>query len=628
MGRKKSPKKKDIAQSNKHSNGQLSVSIGATQETMISQDLSTSPKRSREEDGPSDEDTSSKRRKVEAAYPSLTFAGIHKLQSSIKIGDLQQLLLYCLADAPGPQWVAVGNPKAIKKAALLHVPALNEGVFAVSNSVGNEDGFAVISSLPPPDEYLPSPLCSQSLSEEVEPLAELFQHVWPIRAHGDSRFGKVHSPLHSMLTVPLPKPQELKSNEKNGAVSQQGQSSGTPTHITDYLASIEQMRENDYPTHLASDDQSSTGNGDLQEWVRSSATGTSGIVEHGLGKEMQDPIADYQVLAMDCEMCESSISDMELTRISLIDWSGKVVMDELVKPPNPITDYRTPYSGITPAMLEYVTTTLHDIQFRLLEILTPKTILIGHSLESDLKSLKLTHPFIVDTSLLFPHPRGPPLKSSLKWLAKQWLGREIQKGHGSHGHDSIEDATACLDLVKSKCTKGPLWGATEADRESIFKRIVRANPGDPVDTSTCGAIIDDQDRIGSNGAMGARIFATKDLDEVVSAVDAAVQGKDVAVPGGFKVTHATLRSTDTGQIVKAIKHIHTALPPGTLLVVYSGLGDLTELRRLQATKRTFEQEHKTKKWDELSVKWTDTEQQAMRNTADKARKGVALMCVR
>ena len=101
-------------------------------------------------------------------------------------------------------------------------------------------------------------------------------------------------------------------------------------------------------------------------------------------------------------------------------------------------------------MLAPVTTTLADVQKKLLDILTPRSILVGHSLNSDLTALKITHPFIIDTALIFPHPRGPPLKSALKYLAQKYLNREIQKGHGTTGpgagHDSIEDARTCLDL--------------------------------------------------------------------------------------------------------------------------------------------------------------------------------------
>ena len=128
---------------------------------------------------------------------------------------------------------------------------------------------------------------------------------------------------------------------------------------------------------------------------------------------------------------------------------------------------------MTKEKLDPVTTSLSDIQARILNILNRRTILIGHSLNADLAALKLTHPYIIDTTLLYPHPRGLPLKSSLRWLAKKYLMREIQQSHGSTGHDSVEDARATLDLVKQKCEKGPRWGTSEASSEPIFKRLAR-----------------------------------------------------------------------------------------------------------------------------------------------------------
>ena len=45
----------------------------------------------------------------------------------------------------------------------------------------------------------------------------------------------------------------------------------------------------------------------------------------------------------------------------------------------------------------------------------------------------------------------------------------------------------------------------------------------------------------------------------------------------------------------------------TLLVVYSGTGDPREMARMQEMQRRYKREFQTKKWDELSVKWTDVE---------------------
>jgi hypothetical protein len=198
-------------------------------------------------------------------------------------------------------------------------------------------------------------------------------------------------------------------------------------------------------------------------------------------------------------------------------------------------------------MLESVTTTLEDIQKKLLNILHPRTILIGHSLNSDLTALKLTHPFIIDTAVIYPHPRGPPLKSSLKWLAQKYLNREIQKGHGTTGpgagHDSIEDARTCLDLVKQKCEKGKEWGTSDSSGENIFKRVARAGvkyknqggsaiPG-PINGRT-SAMVDWGDPKKGAGAAATHVVGCKNDAEVVEGVIRAVNGdhdgKDI--PGG------------------------------------------------------------------------------------------------
>lgn len=56
------------------------------------------------------------------------------------------------------------------------------------------------------------------------------------------------------------------------------------------------------------------------------------------------------------------------------------------------------------------------------------TILMGHSLESDLKALKLIHTSVVDTSLVFPHKMGLPYKRALKNLLKEYCQKIIQDG--------------------------------------------------------------------------------------------------------------------------------------------------------------------------------------------------------
>lgn len=52
-------------------------------------------------------------------------------------------------------------------------------------------------------------------------------------------------------------------------------------------------------------------------------------------------------------------------------------------------------------MLDGVTTTLSDVQQTLRKLLPTDAILIGQSLNSDLHTLKMMHPYIIDTSVIF-----------------------------------------------------------------------------------------------------------------------------------------------------------------------------------------------------------------------------------
>ncbi|XP_051157273.1 RNA exonuclease 1 homolog isoform X2 [Leptopilina boulardi] len=150
------------------------------------------------------------------------------------------------------------------------------------------------------------------------------------------------------------------------------------------------------------------------------------------------------VYALDCEMCYTT-QGLELTRITVINEDCHVVYETLVKPEHPILDYNTRFSGITEENMKDVSTTLLDVQATLLTMFSDKTILVGHSLESDFKALKLIHDTVVDTSIMFPHRNGYPQKRALKNLCSEYLRKIIQNDVG--GHDSNEDAMACMELV-------------------------------------------------------------------------------------------------------------------------------------------------------------------------------------
>ncbi|XP_046943341.1 RNA exonuclease 5 [Lynx rufus] len=157
------------------------------------------------------------------------------------------------------------------------------------------------------------------------------------------------------------------------------------------------------------------------------------------------------LFGLDCEMCLTS-KGRELTRISLVAEGGCCVMDELVKPDNKVLDYLTSFSGITKKILNPVTTKLKDVQRQLKALLPPDAVLVGHSLGLDLRALKMIHPYVIDTSLLYVREQGRRFK--LKFLAKAILGKDIQCPDRL-GHDATEDARTTLELARYFLKYGP-----------------------------------------------------------------------------------------------------------------------------------------------------------------------------
>ncbi|XP_074238058.1 RNA exonuclease 5 isoform X1 [Saimiri boliviensis] len=157
------------------------------------------------------------------------------------------------------------------------------------------------------------------------------------------------------------------------------------------------------------------------------------------------------LFGLDCEMCLTS-KGRELTRISLVSEGGCCVMDKLVKPENKILDHLSSFSGITKNILNPVTTKLKDVQRQLKALLPPDAVLVGHSLDLDLRALKMIHPYVIDTSLLYVREQGRRFK--LKFLAKVILGKDIQCPDRL-GHDATEDARTTLELVQYFLKYGP-----------------------------------------------------------------------------------------------------------------------------------------------------------------------------
>ncbi|XP_039958661.1 putative exonuclease GOR [Bactrocera tryoni] len=160
---------------------------------------------------------------------------------------------------------------------------------------------------------------------------------------------------------------------------------------------------------------------------------------------------EAKVYALNCKMCYTG-RGLEVARVSLVGYDGQVVYDHFVKPTSEVVDYCTRFSGVTAKdlceMQNKNLKTFAEAQKDLLQLIDADTILIGHSMENDLRVLKIVHKKVVDTAHEFPHPLRFPRRHSLKNLTKKYLKRDIQCGN--NGHDSVENARACLELVMWK----------------------------------------------------------------------------------------------------------------------------------------------------------------------------------
>ncbi|KAF3217517.1 hypothetical protein TWF191_008493 [Orbilia oligospora] len=578
------------------------------------------------------------------SYPEIVVSS-QRIHTWTRISDLQGLALHLLSfDAP-PQWLHIKNKSAIRRAVYLYVPGLSMDLFdrrtpLIPKASVDEEPPIHHSTL---GEFFPWSLTENPLPKPLGELSDIFTHVLPVRAGGDG--SKVFSPVYNMLNIPVeadPKKKNQKRNNKREA----------RLKISDLLLSTEDLIENEYPIHSSQIPEDHSPLTDQEGWVETSLTDLP-----PRNNEAGSTLEGYKVYSLDCEMVKTSVrpstesstesstecsTESSLARVSLISWDGDVVFDSLVKPSEPVVDYLTPFSGITEAMLRDVTTTRADIQNKLKELIDGNTILIGQSLNSDLNALRMRHPRIVDTSVIYDHPRGKPMKPSLKWLTNKFLKKEIQI-RGAQGHDSVEDSKACLDLVKLKLEKGKEFGSTAANFESIFTKLAASKP------AKTGAVIDYGDVQKKFGTVAQFTKRGNDDDQIVEGVLKAANGDDISGIAPVDFTWAQLRDLNTtrgwhNSYQKFITEMNTkmitansppiAIPEKPTPLEGEELGKVVE-ETVGRIKKIYDglpkcsvKEYKVKKWDECSVKWTDKEVQELKKAVEEARKGVALLAVK
>ncbi|WVR04385.1 hypothetical protein IAU60_001387 [Kwoniella sp. DSM 27419] len=610
-----------------------------------------------------------KQRKVNKHRPVFQYnAQEFRYGKKIGIAHVRDLVLYIVAEANKPQWLQVDHKAFIAHTVLLFVPGL------LPAHLGLEQP-SIASSMP--FSTSPAEGSTSAGTARVPTVPKLFTYACPTRAPGDDR--RLHSVLNTLLMSPIPDSIKKKKEQEQKQLAEIARSDNSPPFL--YLLSSHQMIDNDYslpsyvpmsdtpyipgldisslPPSLAAALSGPSGAGDVHLDVGLGGSSTSMNGNRGKRNRRDDPWVEtaqaigppsdgrYPVLAMDCEMVVSE-DGQELARVSIIDYeTGKNVFDELVKPPKSVIDYRTQWSGITPERLVHATHTLATIQAALLNgptpLITPHTILLGHSLECDLTALRIKHPLCIDTALLYKHPRGPPFKAGLKWLAQRWLKKEIQASE--HGHDSEEDAKTCVDLLRMKILHGPDFGNALENMEPIFERLNRFGPGGEAAKGKTSAYCDYGNPRGTYGAKATTVVKCTNDDEVVEAMQREVESHDLVFGRLMELSNVqgwndrgvtdTYDETDLGPALdrfnERLAKLHASLPSNTAFIVVTGHSNPLPMLGLTAKRQKWERLVKTLGGTEdvpREERWMSDDDRALEQATGEAREGMAFFCVK
>ena len=423
---------------------------------------------------------------------------------------------------------------------------------------------------------------ASELTREVYEVPENFPFMksllpLPCDVQGPGEKRRLASPLQSLLQHTLSKEEKKgRHGESAGRHHAAGEKATGPATLEDLVLGQETMKENNYPVE---------GSPEVAEYVV-------------IGDTLKNAAT---VLAVDCEMVRTD-NGLDLARISVVNDRMEVVYDTFVVPDLEIRDYNTRFSGITSEMLQGVTTSLRDVQAHLLSLVSTTTVLVGHSLENDLHTLKMIHTNVADTALLYSHQRGPPYKPSLKWLSEKFLAKDIQ-GNES-GHDTIEDARCAMELVALKMKHGVDYGTINNDSIRLSVKLEQ--------NGRTSAIVDTKSITGSLGLPpAAHKVCASDL-EVVEGVREFAHTKHFVFGRltGLEAYHRNEEQEHPSdkshkqildEMDSRIREIHEGLPHNAMFIVLSGQGNVALARKLMARKDDCKKSGETDKAEDTAA---------------------------
>ena len=319
---------------------------------------------------------------------------------------------------------------------------------------------------------------------------------------------------------------------------------------------------------------------------------------------------DIDIIAVDCEMCDTT-NGIAITRLTLVDHNCKVILDTYIQPEAAITNHRTQWSGITEEKIKSVTVTLFQAQLAFMRIVNADTILVGHSLENDLRALKIIHNKCCDTAVMYPHSQGYPLRRKLKVIAEEYLGITIQSSDS--GHNSVEDAAAAMELAILKMENGPEFGIPKntfiPTRTSILPLLVDTN-----NVTNVSLYLESNDNLKLDEALhnpaglnNINIMNYNNFDDLKSQYlsNKTDSNNEIVSNDGIKLIYISVNATD--ESVASIIDLLKQLESTTSLVIATSQCSLSDVKLLEQQKKTCLKNRQS------TISWSRQEEEKLKN---------------
>lgn len=388
--------------------------------------------------------------------------------------------------------------------------------------------------------------------EEFEKLSE---NGFPVIVLAKEKFGQIIPGVNSVIGIQSKKYERKKYK-----------------NFEEMIMNLKDRYDNGYPIKIGTELPK------INRRLRFTNYGMEELTEKELQEywELPDKVeGTYDVIGIDCEMVTTK-NGSELARISCVNENGETILNELFKPNSDVIDYHTKFSGITEEILNKATSKFEDLKTILSKIADKHTIIVGHSLENDLRAMKLIHDRVVDTALIYNTDCRFPFKPGLSKLYSKYIKKPFRENENNE-HDSNEDARAAMELAKYIITISNKNSDPEKEVKKLPKLLNDIIP------TIAEALIFTSPSLCPYSDIDPKVVTTiKENDEEI--LNEFLKSSTTELPRFICINFSGLSRCDlkdeekeTIKYNEILKSILKVIPKNSALIIYTGNGNLKRI---------------------------------------------------